>query len=83
MPMVTYHTVGRGLPLPLAFFGTGTGIVWLDDVICNGNETSILDCSHNGIGISNCGHGEDANVICPCTCVLTYIYSYWYTVCPF
>lgn len=60
------RTVGRGVPLPLAFFGTGTGIVWLDDVRCTGNETSILNCSHNGIGRSNCGHGEDANVICPC-----------------
>uniref|UniRef100_A0A8C8DRM6 Soluble scavenger receptor cysteine-rich domain-containing protein SSC5D n=1 Tax=Oryzias sinensis TaxID=183150 RepID=A0A8C8DRM6_9TELE len=49
---------------PLAYFGAGTGQVWLDDVLCKGNESDLSQCTHNGYGISNCGHGEDAGVIC-------------------
>ena len=31
---------------------------------CQGNETSILYCGHRGWGIENCGHYEDASVVC-------------------
>ncbi|XP_071951750.1 scavenger receptor cysteine-rich type 1 protein M130-like [Antedon mediterranea] len=47
-----------------AFWGQGTGPIHLDDVGCNGDETSILDCSHAGLGIENCCHNEDAGVEC-------------------
>ena len=40
------------------------GPIWLDDVSCHGNETSILDCRHKLIGESNCGHSEDVAVSC-------------------
>ncbi len=32
--------------------------------MCAGNETSLFDCPHNGVGIENCGHSEDAGAIC-------------------
>jgi len=39
-------------------------LIWLDDVVCNGNEAKLWDCPHNGWGIENCGHHEDVNLVC-------------------
>ena len=47
-----------------ARFGQGSGKIWLDDVQCQGNETSIVNCRHRPWGVHNCGHNEDASVIC-------------------
>jgi hypothetical protein len=37
---------------------------WLDDVMCTGNENSLLLCPHNGLESHNCGRNERAGVIC-------------------
>ena len=42
----------------------GRGLILLDDVNCFGNESSLLNCEHSGIGISNCDHSKDAGVNC-------------------
>ena len=47
-----------------ARFGQGSGKIWLDDVQCQGNETSIVNCRHRPWGVHNCAHSEDASVIC-------------------
>lgn len=47
-----------------AFFGKGTGMIWMDDVHCIGNETSLFECDHSPLGQHNCHHSEDASVIC-------------------
>jgi len=47
-----------------AFYGQGSGEIWLDNLNCVGTEGTIGNCSHRGWGIENCEHSEDAGVKC-------------------
>ena len=47
-----------------AYFGRGTGQIWIDQLNCQGTEASINECRHNGWGIHDCEHKEDAGVFC-------------------
>ena len=56
---------GRALSAPgSAHFGHGSGRIWLDDVRCSGSETILSQCRHPRFGNHNCGHSEDAGVVC-------------------
>jgi len=49
-----------------AYFGEGSGQIWMDDVNCAGTESSLKNCTTRGWGTHNCEHSKDAGVICNC-----------------
>ena len=44
-------------------FGEGTGQSWLEELLCTGNETNLLQCPH-GVVESGCSHSYDVGVVC-------------------
>ncbi|NXG67986.1 C163A protein, partial [Baryphthengus martii] len=42
----------------------GSGPIWLDDIECHGNESTLSECKHEEWGQNDCRHGEDAGVTC-------------------
>nr|XP_055046929.1 deleted in malignant brain tumors 1 protein-like [Misgurnus anguillicaudatus] len=59
--------MGCGSPIAAetgAFFGQGSGPVWLDNVRCTGNESAVTNCSSKALGKSTCSHEQDAGVVC-------------------
>ena len=45
-------------------FTNGVGQIWLDNVNCFGNETRLVHCPRNRLGVHDCVHIEDAGVMC-------------------
>lgn len=56
---------GHAVAAPVgAHFRAGSGKVLLDDMECVGNESHLGQCTHGDRARHNCGHLEDASVIC-------------------
>uniref|UniRef100_H3AS36 Soluble scavenger receptor cysteine-rich domain-containing protein SSC5D n=1 Tax=Latimeria chalumnae TaxID=7897 RepID=H3AS36_LATCH len=47
-----------------AWFGPGSGVIWLDDVQCTINSSSLSSCEARPWGTHSCNHWRDAGVIC-------------------
>ena len=45
----------------------GSRQIWLDNVNCSGSEENLTSCVHNGWGIHDCRHTENAGVECSST----------------
>ena len=70
-----------GTALHSAYFNQGTGRIVMDDVHCNGTESTLTSCRHKNN--HNCGHFEDAGVKCTsgeCEIYIAYTHSLESTV---
>ena len=48
-----------------AYFGQGSGPIWIDYLGCTGYETLLINCTHLGFNVSrSCSHSEDIGVRC-------------------
>ena len=47
-----------------AFFGAGTGPIFLDEVQCSSSTSQLLECSSRPIASHDCLHTADAGVGC-------------------
>ncbi|CAH6901793.1 Cd5l [Phodopus roborovskii] len=66
---VVCKQLGCGMSLFASFkarksYGPGAGRIWLDDVVCSGEEQSLESCRHRLWGYHDCTHKEDVAVIC-------------------
>ena len=48
-----------------AYFGRGSGPIWLDNVRCTGSESTLASCGHLGFNVTtSCSHSLDVGVRC-------------------
>ena len=62
-----------------AGFGEGKGVIFLDEISCEGTEANLAYCGHGGWKNTNCNHNEDAGVVClqgTCACIFSVVISF-------
>ena len=61
---VACHSMGYGDARSTRSYGQGSGNIVFDNLRCSGSESSLYACTHNGYGVHNCDHSDDAGVSC-------------------
>ncbi|NXX63549.1 DMBT1 protein, partial [Scopus umbretta] len=64
---VVCRQLGCGAALaapPGAWFGEGSGPIWLNGLRCQGTEERLVLCRHRGWRPHVCAHEEDASAVC-------------------
>jgi serine protease 12 (motopsin) len=47
-----------------AFYGQGSGPIWMNSVSCTGSEQALSSCQFSGWGVTDCTHADDVGVVC-------------------
>ena len=68
-------TLSGATTLTLGAVVDGTGQIVLDNLLCSGTESRLVDCPNNGLGVHNCVHSEDAGVRCLAPLSSEYLFS--------
>uniref|UniRef100_A0AAX7TLN7 Neurotrypsin n=1 Tax=Astatotilapia calliptera TaxID=8154 RepID=A0AAX7TLN7_ASTCA len=55
---------GRAEVAPEKVYEEGNGLIQLDEVQCDGTETTLLACTHSQWRQHDCSHSEDVGVLC-------------------
>ena len=65
IPVMPLLLVSGSIPVRSAAFGEGNSSlhIFLDDLLCTGDEGSLFDCNGNFTS-NDCDHSEDAGVRC-------------------
>ena len=53
-----------GVALTNNDFGPGLDPIWLDSVVCTGDEATLAACHHQNWAENDCAHFEDVSVVC-------------------
>ena len=70
--------LGYGSSGKLAYFGAGTGHVFLENVLCSTHDVVLANCGHYGVSITvACSHSQDVGVKCYGMMVYIYWLIYW------
>ena len=62
-----YYPSGA-IPRYGAFYGQGSGPIFLSQLQCTGSESHILDCARDMYSVRHCAHYEDVGVKCQGKC---------------
>ncbi|CAI8021725.1 Fibrillin-2 [Geodia barretti] len=58
----------NAVPVRGGVYGEGEGQVLLDDLLCQGDEENLMDCSQYSGGTHSCDHSQDAGIRCEAAC---------------
>ena len=64
MSLIIIFSYSNGVPKGEAHYGEGSGLILLDDLGCEGDESSLEECYHAGWVNHKCSHDKDAGVKC-------------------